>query len=192
MGEKRDEKRKRPRKSTSPQRIREKTSHHRQLKKEDKKSGKTHVCVSDCYVSSSDEVESNATTENEDEDRDTKTRDQRYTTELSTPNSKKIFVSFQPNGKEQFIELYNYRLTLSKSSTDSNSISAGGKIRVLEKVGKRIRKIVSTSDSESSEVEDKRKEKLSKDKEPKQEKFPSASNLPRIPKLKKPDEIAQS
>ena len=63
---------------------------------------------------------------------------------------------------------------------DSNSISAGGKIRVLEKVGKRIRKIVSTSDSESSEVEDKRKEKLSKDKEPKQEKFPSASNLPRM------------
>ena len=90
-------------------------------------------------------------------------------------------VSFQPQGKEQFMELYNYRLTLLKSSNDSNSISAGGKIRVLEKVGKRISKMVSSSDSESSaEAEVQRKEKISIEKEPKQEQVPSTSNLPRM------------
>ena len=142
--------------------------------------------MSDCYVSSSsDEIESDVSTEAEDEDIETeptKSRDQRYTTEKSTPKGKTILVSFQPQGKEQFMELYNYRLTLSKSSNDSNSISAGGKIRVLEKVGKRIRKMVSTSDSESSEVENQQKEKLSKEKEkePKQEQVPSTSNLPRM------------
>merc|ERR1712141_738568 len=141
---KRDEKRKRPRQSPSPQRIREKTSHHRKLKKEDKKSGKKHVCMSDCYASSSSD-ENNISTEVEDEDIQTEptiSRAQRYTTEKSIPKKKKILVSFQPQGKEQFMELYNYRLTLLKSSNDSNSISAGGKIRVLEKVGKRISKMV--------------------------------------------------
>ena len=139
--------------------------------------------MSDCYASSSSD-ENNISTEVEDEDIKTEptiSRAQRYTTEKSIPKKKKILVSFQPQGKEQFMELYNYRLTLLKSSNDSNSISAGGKIRVLEKVGKRISKMVSSSDSESSaEVEDQRKEKISKEKEPKQEQVPSTSNLPRM------------
>ena len=139
--------------------------------------------MSDCYASSSSD-ENNISTEVEDEDIKTEptiSRAQRYTTEKSIPKKKKILVSFQPQGKEQFMELYNYRLTLLKSSNDSNSISAGGKIRVLEKVGKRISKIVSSSDSESSaEVEDQRKEKILKEKEPKQEQVPSTSNLPRM------------
>ena len=139
--------------------------------------------MSDCYASSSSD-ENNISTEVEDEDIKTEptiSRAQRYTTEKSIPKKKKILVSFQTQGKEQFMELYNYRLTLLKSSNDSNSISAGGKIRVLEKVGKRISKMVSSSDSESSaEVEDQRKEKISKEKEPKQEQVPSTSNLPRM------------
>ena len=202
----------------------EKNSRHRKLKKEDKKSGKKHVCTSACFGTTDEESDGAYTDQDEiEEDAERKRSKKSRMSEdevinkqpSPTPSDQKVIVSnnngslegsssvkgrklkvrYWNKGQDSFMELNVYRRRLlntnsveSRKSSTSSGVGTSEKMVSkelrLEKVGKRIRQLVTTDDdSEPEEVvlETKVHKEAEKVVQPKmQAASPSKPNLPKM------------
>ena len=205
----------------------EKNSRHRKLKKEDKKSGKKHVCTSACFGTTDEESDDAYTDQDEfEEDAERiKIKSSRMSEFInkqpsSTPRDQKVIVSnnngslegissvkgrklkvrYWNKGQDSFMELNVYRRRLlntnsveSRKGSISSSSSTGvgtsekmvSKELRLEKVGKRIRQLVTTDDDSEPEEEVVLKTKVQNDGEKVvQPKMQAASpSKPKLPKM---------
>lgn len=202
----------------------EKNSRHRKLKKEDKKSGKKHVCTSACFGTTDEESDGAYTDQDEiEEDAERKRSKKSRMSEdevinkqpSPTPSDQKVIVSnnngslegsssvkgrklkvrYWNKGQDNFMELNVYRRRLlntnsveSRKSSTSSGVGTSEKMVSkelrLEKVGKRIRQLVTTDDdSEPEEVvlETKVHKEAEKVVEPRMQAAPpSKPNLPKM------------